>query len=73
MSQRPLIVDWRGLKKMGWPFCRAQTDRGEKDGRYPRSYKLGVDRNSRRVWLVAAVLAYFEAHGIPVTQDWHSS
>jgi hypothetical protein len=35
MSIKPLVVDWKGLKKMGRPFCRAETDRGEKAKRYP--------------------------------------
>ena len=73
MSDRPLIVDWKGLKKVGWPFCRAETDRGEKDGRYPKSRKLGTHRNSRRVWRISDVLAYFEAHGLNVTEDWNAS
>lgn len=27
MSIRPLIVDWNGLKKMGWPYSRVHTRR----------------------------------------------
>jgi hypothetical protein len=72
MSIKPLVVDWRGLKKIGWPFCRAETDRGEHDGRYPKSVKLGKHRNSRRMWRVVDVLAYFEAHGLKVTDDWNA-
>ena len=73
MSIKPLVVDWRVLKRIGWPFCRAETDRGEDDGRYPKSFKLGTHRNSRRLWRVADVLAYFESHGLQVTKDWYSS
>jgi hypothetical protein len=25
MSAKPLIVDWKGLKRMGWPYGRANT------------------------------------------------
>ena len=72
MSIKPLVVDWKGLKKMGWPFCRAETDRGEKAKRYPKSFKLGIDRNSRRLWKVSDVLAWLKAHGIDVTDDWNA-
>jgi len=24
---KPLVVDWNGLKRMGWPYCRAHTYR----------------------------------------------
>jgi predicted DNA-binding transcriptional regulator AlpA len=72
MSIKPLVVDWKILKKMGWPFCRAETDRGEKDGRYPKSFKLGSHRNSRRMWRVADILAYFESCGLKVTDDWYA-
>jgi hypothetical protein len=67
---KPVVVDWCGLKCMGWPFSRTETDRGEEEGRYPKSYKLGRHPNSRRVWRVKDVLEYFEAHGLRVTEDW---
>jgi hypothetical protein len=73
MSIKPLVADWKALKRIGWPFCRAETDRGEKDGRYPRSFKLGSHRNSRRLWRVKDVLAYLESYGLEVTDDWYSS
>ena len=27
MSIKPLIVDWKGLKKLGWPYSRTHTVR----------------------------------------------
>lgn len=69
---RPLVVDWGGLKAMGWPFSEVQTkdpERAERAG-YPRFHKLGDHANSRCVWIVRDVLAYFERHGLPVTKDW---
>ena len=24
---KPLVVDWKGLKRLGWPYSRAQTHR----------------------------------------------
>lgn len=66
----PLVVDFLGLKAMGWPFSRVETiERG--DGRYPKPYKLGPHHNARVVFRVQEVLDWFESHGLPVTQDWH--
>jgi hypothetical protein len=41
--------------------------------RFPACRKLGKHRNAHVVWRVGDVLAYFEAHGLSVTADWHSS
>ena len=73
--ERPLVVDWKGLKKLGWPYSRVHTMRLMFDPAYaadafPAYRKLGKDRGCRVVWRVAEVLAYFEAHGLEVTQDW---
>jgi hypothetical protein len=78
MSDRPLIVDWKGLKKMGWPFCRAHTwrmmfDPDYADNRFAQCRKLGPHRNSHPVWRVVDVLAYFRAHGLEVADDWYAS
>jgi hypothetical protein len=40
--------------------------------RFPQCFKLGAFRNSPPVWRLAEVLAYFEAHGLAVTQDWQT-
>jgi hypothetical protein len=91
---RPLIVGWKDLQKMGWPYSRAETWRrmkptitvsrkvkGEKrrvvqvipnPDPFPACVKLGPHHNSHPVWLVSKVLAYFEAHGLAVTQDWEA-
>ena len=69
MTERRLIVDWRGLKQMGWPYSRAHTwrmmfDPNYAENRFPRCRKLGKHRSSHPVWLVSEVFAYFEAHGL---------
>ena len=91
---RPLIVDWKALKKLGWPYSRAQTWRlmaetitvsrrvlGNRrrvaeavpnPDRFPPCFKLGAHRSSHPVWRVSEVLAYFEAHGLKVTEDWYA-
>jgi predicted DNA-binding transcriptional regulator AlpA len=40
------------------------------DDPFPRARKLGKHRNAHVVWRVAEVLAFFEAHGLRVTDDW---
>ena len=39
---------------------------------FPSCAKLGAFRNSHPVWLVSQVLAYFEAHGLAVIQDYQA-
>ena len=91
---KTLVVDWKGLKKMGWPYSRAHTHRlmateipdsthkpkGLEVQRmipnpdpFPQSHKLVNHRNAHPMWRVAEVLAYFEAHGLPVSDDWQNS
>ena len=74
---RPLIVGWTDLRKMGWCVSRAHTwrlmfDPDYADDPFPVCRKLGKHRNSHPVWRVSEVLAYFEAHGLAVTQDWRA-
>jgi hypothetical protein len=90
MSNR-IIIDWRGLKELGWPYSRTQTWRlmqptitvyGKVKGQkvrvaeeipnpdpFPSCFKLGSHRNSHPVWRLSEVFAYFEAHGLRITED----
>jgi predicted DNA-binding transcriptional regulator AlpA len=72
MSER-LITDWRGLKRMGWPFSRAHTWRLMAAGAFPQAHKLGRHRNSHPMWRVREILTHFEAHGLSITEDWEAS
>jgi len=77
MSDKPLIVNWKGLRKMGWPYSRAHTwrmmfDLDYADNRFPPCGKLGKDRNSPPVWRVLDVLDYLEARGLKVAGDWNA-
>jgi len=77
MSAKPLIVDWKGLKRLGWSVCRTHTwrlmfDKRYADDPFPRCHKLGPYRNSHPYWRIAELLVYFEAHGLAVTQDWNA-
>lgn len=77
MSIKPLVVDWKGLKRMGWPYSRAHTwrmmhDPDYADNRFPAERKLGKDRNSHPVWRVSDILAYFKIFGLNVDDDWNA-
>jgi hypothetical protein len=92
MIDRPLFVDWKSLKRMGWPYSRVHTWRmmkpmvpepGKKrkgevtrlipnPDPFPLSHKLSNHWNAHPVWRVTEVLAYFEAHGLQVTDDWYA-
>ena len=93
-DMKPLVVDWKTLKKLGWPYSRAQTHRlmermipdpkhrprWDEEHRaipnpdpFPQCHKLVGHRNAHPMWRVREVLAYFEAHGLAVAQDWHNS
>ena len=74
---KPLIVGWKDLRRMGWCISRAHTwrlmyDPDYADDPFPRCHKLGKYRNSHPVWRVREVLAYFESHGLRVTEDWNA-
>lgn len=75
--EKPLVVDWKGLKRMGWPYSRTNTwrmmfDSAYAENAFPRCRKLGKHRSAHVVWRVAEVLAYFEAHGLRVSADWQA-
>jgi hypothetical protein len=77
MSDKPLIVNWKGLKRLGWPYSRAQTwrlmfDPAYVDHRFPACHKLGSHHNSPPVWRMVDVLNYLEAHGLNVAGDWNA-
>ena len=60
--QEKLLVDWRGLKALGIPFCRAHVYRMMEAGTFPQSIKLGAYRGSRIVWMLQDILNWLEAH-----------
>jgi hypothetical protein len=91
---KPLVVDWKGLVQMGWPYGRTHTWRLMKStievsrkvpgmkrrvvqeipnpDPFPTCHKANSHFNSPPLWRVSDVLAYFEAHGLRVTEDWNA-
>jgi hypothetical protein len=63
MSER-LLIRWKELKALGWPYSRSQTWRLMKAGKFVQAQKLVEHCNSPPLWPYAAVLAYFKEHGL---------
>ena len=61
MDIERLCIDWKGLKKLGFPFSRAHTQRLEDDKKFPERVNLGA---RRVVWPYGPVLEWFAKHGL---------
>ena len=64
MTHKRMIVDWKGLKALGWPYSRAHTWRMMRDGRFCQNFKLGGHRNAHPVWRLRDVLQWLELYGL---------
>jgi predicted DNA-binding transcriptional regulator AlpA len=67
MNTQRLLIDWKGLKALGWPYSRAHTWRLMDAGKFPLCFKLTEHRNGHPVWRVKDVLSNFESHGYVLT------
>jgi predicted DNA-binding transcriptional regulator AlpA len=45
-----LLVDWKTLKLLGWPYSRTHTWRMIANGRFPTPIKFGCHPKSRVAW-----------------------
>ena len=59
--QEQVLVDWRGLRAMGIPYCRAHIYRLIEEGRFPEPIKLGTGVGGRVAWYHSDVLNWIEA------------
>jgi predicted DNA-binding transcriptional regulator AlpA len=67
MNTKRLIVDWKGLKELGWPYSRAHTWRMMAAGSFPQAFKLTNHPHSHPVWKVSDILAHLESRGLVLT------
>ena len=58
--QDKLLVDWKGLKAMGVPYCRAHVIRLVEAGTFPQPIKFGKHRSARIAWLYNDILNWVE-------------
>lgn len=62
-----LLIDWKTLKALGWPYSRAHTWRMMHEGRFPQCIKLGGGgRNAHPVWRWMDVRDYLAGYGLIV-------
>ena len=59
--QEQVLVDWKGLKAMGIPYCRAHIYRLIDDGSFPEPIKLGAGLGGRIAWLYSDITNWLEA------------
>jgi predicted DNA-binding transcriptional regulator AlpA len=55
------VVNFRGLKAIGIPYSRTHVRRMEKNGGFPRAFKLGDHRNSPFVWWLHEIIEWLKA------------
>jgi predicted DNA-binding transcriptional regulator AlpA len=56
-----VLVSFKQLKPMlGIDYSRTHIDRKEKAGTFPKSFKLGDSRYSKRVWFLVEVVTWIE-------------
>ena len=63
-----LLVTWKDLKALGWPYSRAHTWRLMKDGKFCQCVKLGGHRNSHPVWKWLDVLEWLRSYGLVIEE-----
>ena len=51
MTDEPILVDWKALKKYGWPYSRMHTSRLVAAGKFPAPRKYGTHPSARVAWL----------------------
>jgi predicted DNA-binding transcriptional regulator AlpA len=55
------VVNFRGIKALGIPYCRTQIWRLMASGDFPRAFKLGKHRNSPPVWWLREIIEWLKA------------
>jgi hypothetical protein len=67
MNTQRMLVDWKTLKALGWPYSRTHTVRLMSAGMFPQSFKLTDHPNGHPVWRIKDVLNHFESRGLVLT------
>ena len=60
MTEERLLVDWKTLKKLGWPYSRAHTFRLIAAEKFPKPKKFGDHPGARVAWRWHEVKPYLE-------------
>jgi predicted DNA-binding transcriptional regulator AlpA len=59
------VANFRAIKALGIPYCRAHIWRLMEAGEFPRCFKLGKYRNSPPVWWLSEVIAWLDSKANP--------
>jgi predicted DNA-binding transcriptional regulator AlpA len=62
MLEDRLLVDWKALKALGWPYSRTHTWRLIDKGAFPRPLKFGDHPKSRVAWYWRDIEEYLKVH-----------
>jgi predicted DNA-binding transcriptional regulator AlpA len=62
MFEDRLLVDWKALKALGWPYSRAHTWRKISSGTFPKPLKFGNHPKSRIAWRWQDIKEFLKAH-----------
>jgi predicted DNA-binding transcriptional regulator AlpA len=60
MTEERLLVDWKTLKKLGWPYSRQHTYRLIAAEKFPQPKKFGDHPGARVAWRWHEVKPYLE-------------
>ena len=60
MTEERLLVDWKMLKALGWPYSRQHTYRLMAARKFPQLRKFGTHRSARTSWRWPEVRPYLE-------------
>ncbi len=59
------IVNFKGIKSLGIPYCRTHIWRLMESGEFPQAFKLGPHPNSPPVWWLRDIVAWLESKATP--------
>jgi hypothetical protein len=60
MFDDEMLVDWKRLKELGWPYCRPHTWRKIRAGSFAGPIKFGKHRGSRVAWRWRDIKGFFD-------------
>jgi predicted DNA-binding transcriptional regulator AlpA len=55
------VANFKAIKALGIPYCRAHIWRLMESGEFPKAFKLGPYRNSPPVWWQKDIIEWLDA------------
>ena len=60
----PVMLAWKDLKRLGWPYERTHTWRLIKAGQFPQPAKFFNQCKSKNLWRYEEVKAFLKSKGL---------